>query len=170
MSFKSTISITVVLAVAMCGCGGDDPVAPSSESDLTTVAMATRTEVRGTGEGTGLISIGRMFVTAGVTHVRGNLNSWAFSGDITGTGEFELNANFNEAGHGNFWAPFYIDAEWEGRTGTFTGNAAGRIHGYWISSTFTAHGTGELEGLKWIGTYEGAMGFPFVYGGHIVEP
>lgn len=176
MSYKVIVSVFVLLTFALYGCSGeDDPVASSATSSSpihsSALAVATKTPVNGMGELGDYIDPGEIFVTGGVTHLRGVVIEILLDGDLTGVGTFDQNANWNAKGNGNASGPFQFNVQWQGRTGVFEGSFAGRIHNYMLSATFTAHGSGELEGLKWIGTYEGPLGGPFfIYGGYIVEP
>jgi len=173
MHSKIVVLIALVLVLA-AGCSDEGPMIPRTDSgdvEVPEVALqASQTPVQGTITITGLLDPGETFFSDGTTHIRGLVASVSLSGDITGDGIFVQGANINKHGGGPAYGRISIDAEWQNRVGTLSGQFAGRGHGGIAMYTFVLHGTGELDGVKWIASIEGPGGGPFTYGGHIVEP
>ena len=173
MTSKIVVLIALVLVLA-AGCSDEGPVIPRTDSgdvEVPEVALqASGTPVQGTIVFTGITDPGESFDAGRTTHIRHLVLSILQSGDITGDGFLEESANFTADGNGAVWGVLRINAEWQNRAGSLRGRFGGRYHDNVFSATMVLHGTGELDGVKWIASIEGPGGGPFTYGGHIVEP
>ena len=90
---------------------------------------------------------------AGVSHIRRLLFVGPVAGDLVGTDFILYNENVDTTtGDGDNFGTFVFETVIDGRSGTFEGHFSGPIIGGLIQPDFVGQGTGELRGMKIMGT------------------
>ena len=115
-----------------------------------------------------------MVTPAGVVKQRGGTSVSDWTGDLEGTVTFYYQEIMVSAAGSRVVAsgPFDGEVTWDGRTGTirgrFTINCKPTEFGPSCTGYFTAHGSGELEGVKFQMRW-GDGWWPFTYEGHALD-
>ena len=93
---------------------------------------------------------GRVWVSDdGIQHLRDFPVAGPVWGDLNGTLTVHANINWDLAtGDGTAYGTAVLDAEWNGKTGTFEGRSQWKYTGFGVSDgQFVGHGTGDFAGM-----------------------
>lgn len=104
----------------------------------------------------------------GSVHIRDAKNVLILAGDVSGTGFYVQDSDWDAGGNGFLRGTLEIDVEYNGTGAKLSGRWSGRMSGFYITGKFIAVGTGNCKGMILIANFVGGANGPFDYSGNII--
>ncbi len=137
-------------------------------------APATKMAVSGLMIPTGVGAPDKEWVAGNISHLRGFTEMGEFQGDLQGSYSAVGNNNINvSTGKGQAFGKLTLILTWNGLTGTFEGSYVAKVSDFGESLTLWGVAqctSGDLVGMKFLGTATWLSPGPYEYEGFIIDP